>query len=66
MGHRHPFSTSQIFESENDPNWNHMNTEHPFGHLGMMSCTPFSILLVFYFFYFFICNMQNVYLIYNL
>ncbi|XP_050381022.1 probable E3 ubiquitin-protein ligase ZFP1 isoform X2 [Argentina anserina] len=33
MGHRHPFSTSQVFESENDPNWNHMNTEHPFGHL---------------------------------
>ena len=33
MGHRHPFSTSQIFETENDPNWNYMNTEHPFGHL---------------------------------
>lgn len=33
MGHRHQFSTSQIYESENDPNWNHMNTEHPFGHM---------------------------------
>ncbi|PQQ21071.1 uncharacterized protein Pyn_20982 [Prunus yedoensis var. nudiflora] len=33
MGHRHQFSTSHVFEGENDQNWNHMNTEQPFGHL---------------------------------
>lgn len=60
MGHRHQFSTSQIYESENDPNWNHMNTEHPFGHMGIVFYTPFSI-----FFWFIFCmdnkrDMQNV------
>ncbi|KAM0991036.1 hypothetical protein ACFX13_009597 [Malus domestica] len=34
MGHRHQFTTSHVFESENEQNWNHMNTEQPFGHLG--------------------------------
>ncbi|KAF3442855.1 hypothetical protein FNV43_RR16773 [Rhamnella rubrinervis] len=33
MGHRHPFSTSQMFESEPDQNWNHMHTEQPYEYM---------------------------------
>ncbi|XP_059462607.1 probable E3 ubiquitin-protein ligase HIP1 isoform X2 [Corylus avellana] len=34
MGHRHLFSTSQMFENEHDQNWNHMHaTEQHFMHL---------------------------------
>ncbi|XP_065855501.1 probable E3 ubiquitin-protein ligase HIP1 [Euphorbia lathyris] len=30
MGHRHIFSTSQMFENEPDQNWNHMHIEQPY------------------------------------
>lgn len=33
MGHRHQFNTSQMFESDHDQNWNHMQTEQSFGHM---------------------------------
>lgn len=33
MGHRHLFSTSQMFENEHDQNWNHMHSEQHFMHL---------------------------------
>lgn len=37
MGHRHLFSTSQMFESEPDQNWNHMHTEQPYEYMGMVT-----------------------------
>ncbi|KAL5546188.1 hypothetical protein UlMin_005875 [Ulmus minor] len=33
MGHRHLLSTSQMFESDHDQNWNHMQTEQSYGHI---------------------------------
>lgn len=34
MGHRHLFNTSQMFDSDHDQNWNHMQAEQSFGHMG--------------------------------
>lgn len=34
MGHRHLYSTSQMFESEQDQNWNAMHTDQHYVHLG--------------------------------
>jgi hypothetical protein len=43
MGHRHLFSTSQMFENEHDQNWNHMHaTEQRFMHLGIMTLNAFN------------------------
>lgn len=33
MGHRHLFNTSQMFENEQDQNWNQMHIEQPFANL---------------------------------
>lgn len=52
MGHRHQFNTSQMFESDHDQNWNHMQTEQSFGHMGNMT-----ILLMVYNHYLRICNV---------
>ncbi|KAI4349171.1 hypothetical protein L6164_009800 [Bauhinia variegata] len=37
MGHRHIYSTSQLFDSEHDQNWNHMHTDQHYVHLGRTS-----------------------------
>ncbi|XP_031252277.1 probable E3 ubiquitin-protein ligase ZFP1 [Pistacia vera] len=34
MGHRQLLSTSQMFESGHDQNWNHMHTEQPYANMG--------------------------------
>uniref|UniRef100_A0A2C9VDI5 RING-type E3 ubiquitin transferase n=1 Tax=Manihot esculenta TaxID=3983 RepID=A0A2C9VDI5_MANES len=33
MGHRHLFSTSQMFDGEQDQNWNNMHIEQPYANL---------------------------------
>ncbi|XP_059667653.1 probable E3 ubiquitin-protein ligase ZFP1 [Cornus florida] len=33
MGHRHVFSSSQMFETDNDQSWNHLQVEQPYMHL---------------------------------
>ncbi|KAI4300257.1 hypothetical protein L6164_033654 [Bauhinia variegata] len=37
MGHRHIYSTSPMFDGENDQNWNHMHTDQHYVHLGRTS-----------------------------
>ncbi|KAJ7972423.1 RING finger protein [Quillaja saponaria] len=34
MGHRHLYSTSQMFESDHEQNWNHNHTDQHYMHLG--------------------------------
>ncbi|KAJ7976979.1 RING/U-box superfamily protein [Quillaja saponaria] len=37
MGHRHLYSTSQMFESDQEQNWNHMHPDQHYMHLGRAS-----------------------------
>ncbi|XP_028775167.1 probable E3 ubiquitin-protein ligase RHG1A isoform X2 [Neltuma alba] len=39
MSHRHLYSTSQVFESDHDQNWNSIHTDQQYVHLGRASTT---------------------------
>lgn len=46
MGHRHLLSTSQMFESGHDQNWNHMHTEQPYANMGIVTYNAFTYTFV--------------------
>lgn len=43
MGHRHFYSASPMFESDPDQNWNHMQTQQHYMHLGIVTVAKFPL-----------------------